>query len=86
MGKSAKFLKKPKKSSIQSSGTGRKPTALPKQAPVEQKKKAGLKSKVHIRKPGSEGHVLGGADYVGLLMGGRKKAREEAAKLPQDQD
>ncbi|KAL5501666.1 hypothetical protein ACEPAH_8926 [Sanghuangporus vaninii] len=28
------------------------------------------------------GHVLGGADYVELMMGSRKRAREEAAKLP----
>ncbi|KAH7920484.1 hypothetical protein BV22DRAFT_1073879 [Leucogyrophana mollusca] len=33
---------------------------------------------------GSGGHVLGGADYVTLLMGGRKKAAEEARKLPKD--
>ncbi|KAI6129966.1 hypothetical protein EV401DRAFT_1851914 [Pisolithus croceorrhizus] len=28
------------------------------------------------------GHVLGGADYVTLMMGGRRKAAEEALKLP----
>jgi hypothetical protein len=27
--------------------------------------------------------VLGDADYVSLLMGGRRKAKEEALKLPQ---
>jgi len=38
--------------------------------------------------PGSTGsgkgkrYVLGGADYVELVMGTRRKAREEAAKLP----
>ncbi|KAF8599194.1 hypothetical protein BDV93DRAFT_315633 [Ceratobasidium sp. AG-I] len=35
------------------------------------------KSKLH-----REGHVLGGADYVTLMMGGRAKARQEAEKLP----
>ena len=54
--------------------------------PSEQKKKAGLKAKAARRKGPSEGHVLGGADYVELLMGSRKKAREEAAKLPKDPD
>lgn len=29
-------------------------------------------------------NVLGGADYVSLLMGSRQKVREEALKLPQD--
>ena len=58
-------------------------------APAEQKKKAGLKAKAKAsakRRDGAEGHVLGGADYVELLMGSRRKAREEAAKLPQDED
>jgi len=32
----------------------------------------------------SSGHVLGGADYVDILMGGRRRAREEAQKLPRD--
>jgi hypothetical protein len=27
-------------------------------------------------------NVLGGADYVSLLLGGRKKAKAEAEKLP----
>jgi len=31
-------------------------------------------------------YVLGGADYVELMMGSRKRAREEAAKLPTDSD
>lgn len=34
----------------------------------------------------NEGPVLGGADYVTLMMGGRRKAREEAIKLPEDED
>lgn len=28
--------------------------------------------------------ILGGADYVTLLMGGRRKVEKEAKKLPQD--
>jgi hypothetical protein len=31
-------------------------------------------------------HVLGGADYVTLMMGGRRKAREEAMKLPHEEE
>lgn len=48
------------------------------------KKKAALKGKTGNRKPGSEGHVLGGADYVDIMMGGRRRARQAATKLPQD--
>lgn len=52
-------------------------------APQEQKKKANLKSKATKRKEG-DGPILGGADYVSLMMGSRKKARQEAAKLPKE--
>jgi hypothetical protein len=31
-------------------------------------------------------HVLGGADYVDLIMGSRRREREEALKLPRDTD
>jgi len=30
----------------------------------------------------SSGHVLGGADYVDIVMGSRRREREEAQKLP----
>ncbi|KAG5637360.1 hypothetical protein H0H81_004824 [Sphagnurus paluster] len=49
------------------------------------KKKANLKDKTSKRGSGSsakDGGVLGGADYVDLMMGSRKKAKEEAKKLP----
>ncbi|KAI9573555.1 hypothetical protein HD554DRAFT_1982541, partial [Boletus coccyginus] len=60
------------------STTQPKPAA---QAPsVPAKKRAGLKSKV--RGKGRRGaHVLGGADYVTLLMGGRRKVAAEEAKI-----
>ena len=32
------------------------------------------------------GHVLGGADYVDIMMGSRRREREEALKLPRDTD
>jgi len=33
----------------------------------------------------SSGYVLGGADYVDIVMGGRRREREEAQKLaPRD--
>ncbi|KAF8798928.1 hypothetical protein BYT27DRAFT_7202655 [Phlegmacium glaucopus] len=50
------------------------------------KKRASLKEKTAKEKgPGKSksNGVLGGADYVTLLMGGRRKADEEAKKLPQ---
>ncbi|TCD70744.1 hypothetical protein EIP91_001773 [Steccherinum ochraceum] len=85
MGRSAKFHKKVKKSSTSGSSLSKSATSS---TPGEQKKKATLKAKTKapLRKPGSEGHVLGGADYVELMMGGRRKAREEASKLPKDED
>ena len=74
-----------------------KPKPKPKSAstatPKEQKKRAGLKDKAKVsasarRREGGErdGPVLGGADYVELMFGGRRKAAAEAAKLPQDPD
>ncbi|KAL5524417.1 hypothetical protein ACEPAF_9557 [Sanghuangporus sanghuang] len=52
------------------------------------KRRTKLKSKAAIAAgPGARskrpegGHVLGGADYVELMMGSRRRAREEAAKL-----
>jgi hypothetical protein len=48
------------------------------------RKRADLKSKSKSSRKATGEHVLGGADYVTLLMGGRKKAAEEALKLPKD--
>lgn len=51
------------------------------------RRRADLKSKSKSKPSSSKAtgeHVLGGADYVTLLMGGRKKAAEEALKLPKD--
>jgi hypothetical protein len=45
------------------------------------------KKKMSLSSSGAAaGHVLGGADYVDILMGGRRRAREEAQKLPRDRD
>ncbi|KIP09695.1 hypothetical protein PHLGIDRAFT_86299 [Phlebiopsis gigantea 11061_1 CR5-6] len=84
MGRSAKFLKRAKKLATSSGQREQKPTAVA--VVSEQKKKASLKAKAAKRKGPSEGHVLGGADYVELLMGSRKKAREESTKLPKSPD
>ena len=75
-------MKKPSTAQQSSSTGGQKHSAS--SAPAEQKKKASLKAKAYQRKEGSQGHVLGGADYVDLMFGSRRKAREEAAKLPKD--
>jgi hypothetical protein len=49
------------------------------------RKRADLKSKSKSKSSSRKGeHVLGGADYVTLLMGGRKKVAEEALKIPKD--
>nr|GAT48351.1 predicted protein [Mycena chlorophos] len=88
MGKSAKLHKRTKKTSSAShtpAAVASKPQAQT-QAIQAAKKKAGLKAAGS--KPKSKntngGHVLGGADYVDLMMGSRRRACEEAAKLPQD--
>ncbi|KAF8270829.1 hypothetical protein EI94DRAFT_704071 [Lactarius quietus] len=65
-------------------------TPSSKPAPVAQasaaKKKA---SKGRAKRPrpsgtGGSGPVLGGADYVDILLGSRRREREEAQKLPRD--
>lgn len=50
------------------------------------KKRATLKNKttkMHGSSSAKDG-VLGGADYVALMMGSRRKAQQEAQKLPQN--
>lgn len=57
---------------------------------AQSKKKAGLKVKAKEKGTPTEtvikgsGNLLGGADYVDLMMGTRKQARQEAAKLHKD--
>ncbi|TDL22117.1 hypothetical protein BD410DRAFT_803635 [Rickenella mellea] len=77
-----------KNTSSSSNGKPSAPPTPPAPAPggksAVSKRRTGLKGKAAaIRGSGGEGgHVLGGADYVDLMMGSRKKARAEAAKLP----
>ncbi|KAG9315737.1 hypothetical protein JVU11DRAFT_3384 [Chiua virens] len=77
MGRSAKLHKRVKKTQT----TQPKPAApSPPSANIHSaKKRAGLKGRAKTR---SGAHVLGGADYVTLLMSGRRKAAGEALKLP----
>ncbi|KAH7325218.1 hypothetical protein B0J17DRAFT_237405 [Rhizoctonia solani] len=90
MGKSAKLHKRPRKNKVTSSSASHAKSQSNQVAPPPQpqltKAKADkarkLKSKPSMSN--EEGHVLGGADYVTLMMGGRAKAREEALKLPVD--
>jgi hypothetical protein len=50
-------------------------------------KKAARKNKAASAKSGKgNGPILGGADYVTLMMGGRRKAKEEAVKLYHNED
>ncbi|CAE6414938.1 unnamed protein product [Rhizoctonia solani] len=92
MGKSAKLHKRPRKNKVTSSSASHaksqsNPTAPPPQPqPTKAKADKARKLKSKPSKGGVEGHVLGGADYVTLMMGSRTKAREEALKLPVDDD
>ncbi|KAL0575297.1 hypothetical protein V5O48_006674 [Marasmius crinis-equi] len=90
MGRSAKLHKRvSKKTKAPGSSTASTPkmSSSQGQAPQVQhaKKKANLKEKSKAtsqQSNRSEGeHVLGDVDYVSLMMGGRRKAKEEAAKL-----
>ncbi|CAE6442085.1 unnamed protein product [Rhizoctonia solani] len=92
MGKSAKLHKRPRKNKAISSSTlhaksQSNAVALPPQPqPAKAKAEKAKKFKSKAATSGGEGHVLGGADYVTLMMGGRAKAREEALKLPVDDE
>ncbi|KAH8114331.1 hypothetical protein DFH11DRAFT_205233 [Phellopilus nigrolimitatus] len=88
MGCSAKLHKRVKKTA---SSVSQVPNAImhaPKastSASVNVKRRTGLKDKaagVSVKRAQSDGPVLGGADYVEMMMGSRRKAREEARKLP----
>ncbi|QRV95870.1 hypothetical protein RhiJN_23888 [Ceratobasidium sp. AG-Ba] len=90
MGKSAKLHKRKGKSTssfaAQSKSQSNPSVA---HAPVQvdkvsDSKKKADKSKLKSKRPpkGEDGYVLGDADYVTLMMGGRAKARQEALKLP----
>ncbi|KAK0201671.1 hypothetical protein DFS33DRAFT_1349127 [Desarmillaria ectypa] len=85
MGRSAKVTKRvPKKLKSSALVTGSSANNTSQAQRVQNaKKRAGLKNKA-ANKGGSNESLLGGADYVSLMMGGRKKARQEAQKLPKD--
>jgi len=87
MGKSAKLHKRVSKKLKSNISTTTTPIASSSRTQVDlAKKRSSLKEKVKKDKTSasSRGGVLGDADYVSLMMGGRKKAREEAKKLPRD--
>ncbi|KAJ8080370.1 hypothetical protein PM082_017203 [Marasmius tenuissimus] len=86
MGRSAKLHKRSKKTGSSTAPTSKTTSQGQSQAQVQHaKKKANLKEKSKTtasqanRKEGE--HVLGDVDYVSLMMGGRRKAKEEAVKL-----
>ncbi|ESK95784.1 hypothetical protein Moror_12396 [Moniliophthora roreri MCA 2997] len=91
MGRSAKVHKRVQKKNKTSISSFSTPAAsnAPSQAQHLHvaKKKANLKEKAKATATASQskrkegGRVLGDVDYVSLMMGGRRKAKEEAAKL-----
>jgi len=85
MGKNAKVHKRLKKKTVSSIGGQNAASSSHTQVQAA-KEKAGRKDKLKTKTAGKgEDGVLGGADYVSLMMGGRRKAREEARKLPNDE-
>ncbi|TFK73615.1 hypothetical protein BDN72DRAFT_834492 [Pluteus cervinus] len=95
MGKSAKFLKRTHKK-LKSGGNNQLVSTPAKSTDTDiqnAKKKASLKSKASkantptvTNKRSADDKILGGADYVSLMMGGRRKAKQEAEKLPRGED
>lgn len=86
MGKSAKLHKRIPKRLKSSSSSSATSTATTSQSQVHMaKKRATLKEKAG---KGNTAHdskrVLGDVDYVALMMGGRRKAKQEAEKLAHD--
>jgi len=87
MGRSAKVHKRPNKKTALSGSSGPSHSRAQQTQVQTSKKKAGLKDKTKGKGTvKAEGGVLGGADYVSLMMGGRRKARQEAGKLPRTGD
>ncbi|KAG1822912.1 uncharacterized protein BJ212DRAFT_836793 [Suillus subaureus] len=94
MGRNAKLHKRIKKKTATSSASHPSLSAAKTSAPhvvslqvQATRRRADLKSKSKSKPSSSKAtgeHILGGADYVTLLMGGRKKVAEEALKLPKD--
>ncbi|KZO97030.1 hypothetical protein CALVIDRAFT_597761 [Calocera viscosa TUFC12733] len=89
MGRSAKSHKRVKKSKPSTSSyPAPKPTpagAPPVPPPVKKRAAgSGLKAKAKASSGGTKGGpLLGGADYVTLALGGRRRAQQEAEKLAQ---
>jgi hypothetical protein len=76
-----------KKTASSVSNPGTKPQPAPTTSkPAAAKKKVVAQAK-SAKKPRADGeHVLGGADYVTLMMGSRRRAEEEAERLPPSED
>ncbi|PPQ65389.1 hypothetical protein CVT26_000014 [Gymnopilus dilepis] len=87
MGKSAKLHKRVKKVKSSTSTSASSNTAAGSSSATQvqaAKKRSKLKAKAAKGSSSSEKGVLGGADYLTLLEGSRKKIAEEAKKLPRD--
>ncbi|KAH8998532.1 hypothetical protein EDB92DRAFT_1180885 [Lactarius akahatsu] len=86
MGKSAKVHKRTRKTA---SGASTALTTPPSKQPAPvavasaaKKKASTRKGKAKRPRPSGAGPVLGGADYVDIMFGSRRREREEAQKLP----
>ncbi|KAF4617593.1 hypothetical protein D9613_005952 [Agrocybe pediades] len=88
MGKSAKLHKRvPKKVKSSTSSSANQNTSAAASSSRNQVEQAKKKSNLKAKSKGSstsEKGVLGGADYLAILHGSRKRAMEEAKKLPRD--
>ncbi|KAF9533095.1 hypothetical protein CPB83DRAFT_903083 [Crepidotus variabilis] len=89
MGKSAKTHKKLPKKTRSITAPNHPISTAPSNAKAQSaQERSRIKSKanssVKTSKPDPSKGLLGGADYVSILMDGRRKARAEAQKAPQD--
>jgi hypothetical protein len=90
MGRSAKVHKRVKKSASNVAPSSSNGNTSSDRAQAAKKKiatKLKAKSKAATSNQSNDGeHVLGGADYVSVMMGGRRRAKEEAKKMPVSMD
>ncbi|KAI9465447.1 hypothetical protein BJY52DRAFT_582234 [Lactarius psammicola] len=88
MGKSAKVHKRTKKTassvSVALTTPPSKQTAPVAVASAAKKKPGTRKGRAKRPRPSGAGPVLGGADYVDIMFGSRRREREEAQKLPRN--
>jgi hypothetical protein len=74
----------PKTAAVQAAAAAASVASAAKKAKLKGNKNKRAKLRSMSAAGATGGHVLGGADYVDIMMGSRRREREEAMKLPRD--